>query len=205
MAMLCTAAGNKLLFSNENKPVKSWWPANVKKMFPNTNEANFSKETIRLRKVMSTFLKPDSIRKHIGVMDQVTKHHFDKHWSSLDQKQVIMFQSLAKKYTSALSCRLFLNIEDPQVIAKLEKPIRHINVGLVSLPLDLPGTNFNRAIRASKKMREEIESMVVKRKIDLMNLNLIDREQLANAPQDLMSSLIRKNESRANGDCKIKR
>ncbi|KAM5551625.1 beta-amyrin 28-monooxygenase [Rosa sericea] len=188
MAMLCTAAGNKFLFSNENKLVKSWWPANFKKMFPNTDKADFSKETIRMRKVMSTFLKPDAVRKHIGVMDQVTKHHFDKHWSSLDQKQVIMFHSLAKKYTLALSCRLFLNIEDPQVIAKLEKPIRHINAGLVSLPVDLPGTNFNRAIRASKKMKEEIESMVVQRKIDLMNLNLIDREQLANAPQDLMSS-----------------
>lgn len=72
------------------------------------------------------------------------------------------------------------------MIAKLEEPIRHISAGLVSLPVDLPGTNFNRAIRASKQIKKEIESMVVQRKIDLMNLNLIDPR----APQDLMSTLL---------------
>ncbi|XP_004293194.1 PREDICTED: beta-amyrin 28-oxidase-like [Fragaria vesca subsp. vesca] len=190
MAMLCTAAGNKFLFSNENKLVKTWWPAIFQKLFTDSTKLEYSKVTIHNRKAIFPFLKPDAVRKHIGVMDQVTKEHFGKHWSLQDQKQVIKFHSLVKKYTLALSSRLFLNLEDPQVIAKLQESIRHINEGLVSLPVDLPGTNFNRAIRASRKMKKEIDSMVAQRKNDLMNLNMIDREQLENAPQDLMSSFL---------------
>ncbi|KAL6126036.1 hypothetical protein ACLB2K_074087 [Fragaria x ananassa] len=198
MAMLRTAAGNKFQFSNENKLVKTWWPAIFQKLFTDSTKLEFSKVTIHIRKAIFPFLKPDAVRKHIGVMDQVTKDHFGKHWSLQDQKQVIKFHSLVKKYTLALSSRLFLNLEDPQVIAKLEESIRHINEGLVSLPIDLPGTNFNRAIRASRKMKKEIDSMVAQRKNDLMNLNMIDREQLENAPQDLMSSFLL--ETRSDGE-----
>jgi cytochrome P450 family 26 subfamily A len=125
-------------------------------------------------------------------MDQVTKHHFDTHWSPPApyqdrQKQVVVkVHSLATKYTFTSSCKLFLNTDDVQVIAKLEELVRHVSAGVISLPVDLPGTNFNRAIRASKQIRKEIESMVVQRKIDLMNRNLID----PSTTQDLMSSLL---------------
>ncbi|KAL6124341.1 hypothetical protein ACLB2K_076854 [Fragaria x ananassa] len=190
MAMLCTADGNKFLFSNENKLIKTWWPAIFAKLFADSKKVEYSQVTIRSRKAVFPFFKPDSVRRHIGVMDQVTKDHFGMHWSSQDQKQVIKFHSLAKKYTLALSCILFLNVQDPEVLAKLEESIRHINKGLVSLPVDLPGTNFNRAIRVSNTMKKEIEGMVVRRKKVLMNLKSIDGEQLANAPQDLMSSLL---------------
>ncbi|XP_004306780.1 PREDICTED: beta-amyrin 28-oxidase-like [Fragaria vesca subsp. vesca] len=184
MALLCSAAGNKFLFSNEKKLVKVWWPSSFQKILP-------ADEAYRIRKHMYAFVKPDAVRKHIAVMDQITKRHFDTHWSTkMDRKEAIMFHSLAKKYALALSCKLFLNLEDPEVLAELEKTIGTIHAGMVSLPIDLPGTNFNIAIKASKKMMKEIESMVVQRKIDLMNLNLTDPEQTADVPQDLMSSLL---------------
>lgn len=74
------------------------------------------------------------------------------------------------------------------MIAKLQEPIRHIASGFISMPIDLPGTNFSRAIRASKHIKKELESIVLQRKMDLMNLNLID--PCATAPRDRISSLL---------------
>ncbi|XP_004308257.1 PREDICTED: beta-amyrin 28-oxidase-like [Fragaria vesca subsp. vesca] len=176
MAVLCTAAGNKFLFSNENKLVKSWWPANFEKIFANSEKTDTTQESIRLRKVLSPFLKPDALHRYIGAMDEVTKQHLNMYWSCSssvdyvkeeDESVIIKVHPLAKKYTFTLACKLFLNIEDPKLVAKLEELIRHISSGFISLPINFPGTKFNRAIRASKQIKKEIEEMVKQRRIDL--------------------------------------
>ncbi|PRQ15793.1 putative cytochrome P450 [Rosa chinensis] len=211
MAVLCTAAGNKFLFSNENKLVKSWWPANIDTrdpllaqnlpwataqvaiyvatslidtVFASSNKTNTAEESIRHRKVLSPFLSPDSLRKYVGTMDTVTKRHLDLFWS--DQKQVKVL-ALTKMHTFTLVCKIFLNVEDLAVIAKLEEPIQHIAAGFISLPINLPGTAFNRAIQASKQVRKDLENMVKQRRIDL-DLSVAADED--NNNHDLMSKLL---------------
>jgi cytochrome P450 family 26 subfamily A len=178
VAVLCSAAGNKFLFSNENKLVRSWWPRSIETIFPNSEKTNSADASIRLRKVLSPFLSPDSLRKHLSIMDTVAKHHLDIFWSHQKQVKVL---SLTKKYTFVLVCKIFLNVEDPQVIAKLEEPMQHIAAGFISLPINLPGTAFNRAIRSAKQVKKEIEEIVRQRRIDL--------DQHA-ADQDLLSKLL---------------
>lgn len=183
MAVMCTAAGNKFLFLNENKLVKSWWPANFEMMFANSDKTDTFQESIRLRNVLAPYLKPDALHRYIGVMDEVTKQHLDMYWSLDDEKVIIKVHPLAKKYTFTLACRLLLNLEDPKLVGKLEEPIGLISSGFISLPIDLPGTKFNRAIRASKQLKKEIETMVKQRRIDLgLRLHLHD--------QDLLSRLV---------------
>ncbi|KAK9951032.1 hypothetical protein M0R45_006494 [Rubus argutus] len=178
VAVLCSAAGNKFLFSNENKLVRSWWPRNIETIFPNSQKTNSADASIRLRKVLSPFLSPDSLRKHLSIMDTVAKHHLDVFWSHKNQVKVL---SLTKKYTFVLVCKIFLNVEDPQVIAKIEEPMQHIAAGFISLPINLPGTAFNLAIRSAKQVKKEIEEIVRQRRIDL--------DQHA-ADQDLLSKLL---------------
>ena len=152
MAVLCTAAGNKFLFSNENKLVKSWWPANFEKIFANSEKTDTTQESIRLRKVLSPFLKPDALHRYIGAMDEVTKQHLNMYWSCSssvdyvkeeDESVIIKVHPLAKKYTFTLACKLFLNIEDPKLVAKLEELIRHISSGFnLNIQLSTDSSNL---------------------------------------------------------------
>ncbi|KAF2283534.1 hypothetical protein GH714_011883 [Hevea brasiliensis] len=48
----------------------------------------------------------------------------------------------------------------------IEKPFGHFSAGLLSLPIDLPGTNFRRAIKAAKELRKEFEVMIKRWKSD---------------------------------------
>ncbi|KAI3520479.1 hypothetical protein L1887_09928 [Cichorium endivia] len=50
-AVFCGSAGNKFLFSNENKLVQAWWPASVDKIFPSSNQTS-KIEAIKMRKML---------------------------------------------------------------------------------------------------------------------------------------------------------
>ncbi|XP_048330914.2 beta-amyrin 28-monooxygenase [Ziziphus jujuba] len=165
MVFFCTAEGNKFLFANENKLVKSWWPKTFEKIFAPSEKTTQGEETMRMRKVLSPFLKPDSLQKYIGVMDSETQKHLKTYW---DAKEVTVYP-LAKKYTFAVGCKLFLNIDNPETIAMLEEPIRHISSGFVSsFPVNIPGTKYHKAIQAAKKIRTDIKHLVAQRRRDIL-------------------------------------
>ncbi|KAL5560282.1 hypothetical protein UlMin_036493 [Ulmus minor] len=164
MVFLCSAEGNKFLFSNENKLVKSWWPKNVDTIFAKP-EKTTEEEAAKMRKTLSPLLKPNALRKYVAIMDLMSKKHIKTYWDGKDQVKV---QPLTKKYALALACRVLLNIEDQSIVEKFAESIGKISSGIISFPVNLPGTNFNRAIRASKQLKEEIEKLVVKIRIDLV-------------------------------------
>ncbi|XP_058228575.1 beta-amyrin 28-monooxygenase-like isoform X1 [Rhododendron vialii] len=165
MAILCTAEGNKFVFSNENKLVHSWWPQSVEKIFPHSkNGLTTKEESKKLREFLPAFLKPDSLRKYVGVMDQLAKKHLSRYW---DDREEVKVHCLMRKYTFTLGCKLLLNIDDRELIDRLEGPFSKITAGFISLPINVPGTKFNRAIRASRELHKDIKGMIKKRRIEL--------------------------------------
>ncbi|KAE8733367.1 Detected protein of confused Function [Hibiscus syriacus] len=126
MAIFCGAAGNKFLFSGQNKYVTSWWPDSIKKalMDPASVDNSSKEESTKLRAYLPPFLKPDP--------------------------------SFFKKYTFALACRLFMSVTDPDEIENFAKPFALATAGLISVPIDLPGTTFNRAVKAGRQIRQQL-------------------------------------------------
>ena len=114
--------------------------------------------------VLHEFMKPEALKQYVGIMDMMARKHIDMHWNS--HKEVKVYP-LSKKYTFALSCRLFLNIEDPKSVAKISDGFDRIMAGFFSLPVDIPGTTFNHAIKARINLHKEIGEIIRKRKKEL--------------------------------------
>ncbi|OMO78903.1 Cytochrome P450 [Corchorus olitorius] len=167
MAIFCGAAGNKFLFSGQNKYVTSWWPNSIKKalMDPSSVDNSSKEESTKLRAYLPPFLKPDSLQHYIPVMDIMAKEHLDQYWSPYDQVEVF---PLSKKYTFALACRLFMSVEDQDEIEKFAKPFALATAGLISVPIDLPGTTFNRAVKAGRQIRKELFALITKKKNEIL-------------------------------------
>ncbi|KAM7480827.1 hypothetical protein LguiB_005410 [Lonicera macranthoides] len=180
--VFCGAAGNKFLFSNENKLVQAWWPSSVDKIFPssNQNQSSSKEEAIKMRRMLPNFFKPEALRGYIGIMDQITERHFASGWDNKDE--VVVFP-LAKRFTFWLACRLFVSIEDPNHVDKFADPFDLLASGLISVPIDLPGTPFRRAIKASNYIRKELILIIKQRKIDLA-------EGKATPTQDILSHML---------------
>ncbi|CAK7345828.1 unnamed protein product [Dovyalis caffra] len=174
------AAGNKFLFSNENKLVVAWWPDSVNKIFPSSLQTSSKEEAKRMRKLLPQFLKPEALQRYIGIMDTIAQKHFASGWEN--KEQVVVFP-LAKNYTFWLACRLFVSLEDPTHIAKFSDPFELLASGIISIPIDLPGTPFNRAIKASNFIRTELVAIIRQRKKDLA-------EGKASATKDILSHML---------------
>ncbi|XP_050215909.1 beta-amyrin 28-monooxygenase-like [Mercurialis annua] len=179
-AVLCGSSGNKFLFSNENKLVQAWWPESVDKIFPSSLQSSSKEEAVILRKLLPQFLKPEALHRYIGIMDSIAESHFSSEWEN--KKEVIVFP-LAKKYTFWLACRLFLSLENPIHIAKLAEPFQVIASGIISIPIDLPGTPYRKAIKASKFVRRELVSIIKQRKTEMASGN-------ASNTQDILSHML---------------
>ncbi|KAL4035191.1 hypothetical protein IC575_003872 [Cucumis melo] len=179
-AIFCGPICNKFLFSNENKLVTPWWPDSVNKIFPSTTQTSSKEEAKKLKKLLPQFLKPEALQRYIGIMDELAERHFNSFWKN--REEVLVFP-LAKSFTFSLACRLFMSVEDEIHVERLSGPFEHIAAGIISMPIDLPGTPFNRAIKASKFIRKEVVAIVRQRKQDLA-------EGKALATQDILSHML---------------
>ncbi|KAL1820022.1 hypothetical protein ACET3Z_014891 [Daucus carota] len=166
--VMCGSDSNKFLFSNENKLVQAWWPSSVDKIFPFSKlQTSSNEEAIKMRKMLPNFLKPEALRQYVGIMDHITGKHFASEWENKDAVHVF---PLTKKLTFWLACRIFINVEDPGEVAGLAKHFDVLATGILSVPIDLPGTPFRRAIKASNQLRKELIKIINQRKIDCSRL-----------------------------------
>ena len=87
----------------------------------------------------------------------------EKNWQ-LNPDDLIQVFPLLKKYTFTLACQLFMNIKDHDEVSRLAYPFSLVSDGFVSIPINLLGPAFSRAMKAGKIIREELLSIIRKRK-----------------------------------------
>lgn len=81
VAILCGAAGNKFLFSNENKLVHVWWPTSVRRLLGPCLATSVGDEAKMMRKMMSYFVNPDAFMSlYSKTLHLVTQQHINTHW-----------------------------------------------------------------------------------------------------------------------------
>ncbi|KAL8482586.1 hypothetical protein ACS0TY_028668 [Phlomoides rotata] len=182
MAIFCGAQGNKFLFMNDNKLLTSWWPQSMKKalLFPEFIESNLKEVSALKRSFHHDILKPEALKQYIPVMDALAREHMDSDWKL---GSVVKVVPLSKKYTFELACKLFLSVVDPEEIKKLSDPFTLVTNGMFSVPIDLPGTAYNRAIKGGAMVREELMRIIKQRRKELIESN-------DNEGRDLLSKML---------------
>ncbi|CAL5441287.1 unnamed protein product [Camellia sinensis] len=173
MVFFCGPSANKFLFSNEIKHVATWWPRSFNKVFLSATPADPShtpdmiimEESKRFRHLILGFLKLEALQNYIEIMDSVAKRHIEEEWAPKIDNLVVAQQ--AKLYTFELACRILLRVTDPSKVAQFEDRFGNVLAGVMSLPLDFPGTALNRAIKNADFIRQDIVAIIKKRKMSL--------------------------------------
>ncbi|KVH91533.1 cytochrome P450 [Cynara cardunculus var. scolymus] len=78
---------------------------------------------------------------------------------------------------------LLLGVRDGTELEKLAKPFVEAAGGIIAIPINIPGTRFNRGVKASNQIREVINGIIAQRRKDLA-------DGTASPSQDLLSHMI---------------
>lgn len=90
---------------------------------------------------------------------------------------------ISSRFTFSIACHLFMSMEDPERVMKLEEPFNTVAIGVFSIPINFPGTRFNRAIKASRLLRKEVSAIMRRRKEEV-------KVGKASAEQDILSHML---------------
>ncbi|PRQ30627.1 putative cytochrome P450 [Rosa chinensis] len=171
VAVFCGPIGNKFIFSNEQKLVTAWRPHSLQKLMRSYQQSDQTsptptptlKPTQNETTVIRTpgFFKPEALARFLGVMDMTTKQQLKTHWEGKSKVQVY---PLSKIFTLALASRFFLGIEDYDCVTKLVQEFDDVSLGLHCIPLNFPGTIFNRASKGAAAIRKQIISIIKEKK-----------------------------------------
>nr|GMD57705.1 beta-amyrin 28-oxidase-like [Ipomoea batatas] len=193
MAVFCGAGGNKFLFSNENSLLTTWWPQSLTKPLLGPTDARNTVRKVALlnRSFIHEILKPENLKHYVPVMDSLAKEHIAQEWApfgevkELAKLREVKVYDLSKSYTFALACKLFLSIEGHDEVKRLSDPFILVTSGMFSLPLNLPGTAYNRAMKGGNMMRRQLLQVIKERKAEAMSSG-----KAADEGRDLLARLL---------------
>ncbi|KAK1371853.1 Beta-amyrin 28-oxidase [Heracleum sosnowskyi] len=171
MAVFCGPVGNKFIFANETKSLASWWPLSVRKamFFPEFVGSSTDDVSSLMFCSIRDILKPEALKQYIPVMDSMAREHVESQWAV---NEVVKVFPLSKKYTFGLGCRILMGVVDVELVTRLAKHFNLVTVGLISVPIDLPGTAYNKAIKGGKLVRAELMKIISERRKEMLENKL---------------------------------
>ncbi|KAH9300646.1 hypothetical protein KI387_012229, partial [Taxus chinensis] len=180
MAVFYSPAGNRFLFSNENKLVQTSWPSSLAKLFGNSILTKVGDEAKDLRKTLLTFLRPEALQNFVGRADTIIRDHLTRYWVG---KEEVKTFPLAKRCLFTVACALFVSLGEGPEQDELYDHFMDLINGMLQIPVDLPGTLYRKSRIGSNHIRRILQSVIDKRREDLAS-------GLASSDQDLLSYLL---------------
>ncbi|GLJ28364.1 hypothetical protein SUGI_0558120 [Cryptomeria japonica] len=174
-------AGNKFLLQNDYSIITNKKPITSSRIIGRKSLFELGVEDHkRMRGALMQFMKPEALQKFVGRMESVILEHFANCWEG---NESITVWPLMKKVTFHVASNLLFSLKDSKERERLGKELNTAVKGLQSLPLDFPGTAFNRALKARSHIYERLSLLLETRRKEIETGE-------ASPYQDLMSCML---------------
>ncbi|KAH8938768.1 hypothetical protein BDL97_16G102100 [Sphagnum fallax] len=175
--------GNKFLFANENKLLIQSWPSPIKNLLGQHSMANKSgEEHKQTRRIFTSFFSTDGLQSFVPRMEKMAKAHFVQFWEGKDQ---IMAFTTMKQFAFALAVDIFFSLTDGPEFQSLEHDIEIFLQGVISPPIDFPGTVYRNAKLSRERICRLLDTIICQRRKDM-------EEGKVSSHHDFLSVLINK-------------
>ncbi|XP_057797771.1 LOW QUALITY PROTEIN: cytochrome P450 716B1-like [Salvia miltiorrhiza] len=175
-------AHNKFIYSSDEQTLSNKQPPSVRRLLGERNLLEMSSEDHRrMRGAILSFLKPEALKQYVGKMDQEIRLHLAHHWH---HDHEISVMPLMKTLTFDMICTLLFGLERGERRETLVHLFQHVIDGMLTVPINLPFTRLNRAIRARSEAGAIIRALIREKREKL------EREEGTPDEQDLIISLL---------------
>ncbi|ESW13891.1 hypothetical protein PHAVU_008G235000 [Phaseolus vulgaris] len=174
-------AANKFVFSSDGNTIGNQQTQSIKRILGDRNLLELSGEDhSRVRGALVSFLKPESLKRYVGKMDEEVRNHLQMHWQGKQQVKVL---PLMKTLTFNIICSLLFGLERGKQRDQYLDPFQAMIEGMWSVPINVPFTRYNRSLRESARIQTMLKEIVHKKRIEL-------EQNAASTRQDLISCLL---------------
>ncbi|TYG48449.1 hypothetical protein ES288_D10G015100v1 [Gossypium darwinii] len=174
-------SANKFIFTCDGNVLGNHQPPSFKRICGERNmTALIGDDHKRVRGALVSFLKPEMLKQYVGKMDEEVRNHVEMHWHG---NQKVMVMPLMKTLTFNMMSSLIFGIGKGETRNNLIELLQHMMNGLMSLPINLPFTRFNRSLKASAQLRAFIKNLISERKAAL-------EQRVADTRKDLIACLL---------------
>jgi len=153
------ADANRFLLTNENQYFSINWPHSTKVLL---GPASLSLQTgdihQKRRKLLSQAFQPRALAGYITKMEEITQSYLHK-W---EQMGTLTWYPELRKYTFDVACKLLIGT-DAAADSHFGELFEEWCEGLFTIPLQLPWTKFDRALRCRQQLLAKIEEIVLQR------------------------------------------
>ncbi|KAI7755802.1 hypothetical protein M8C21_014926 [Ambrosia artemisiifolia] len=172
---------NKFMYTCEE--LTNTQPPSLSRLFGPKNIMELSgNDHKRVRTAVVSFLKVEVLKQYVTKVDEEILHHLQTHWHGKHEVQV---QPLIKTLTFDVICSLLFGIERGPQREKFLSLFHDMVKGLLSVPINLPFTKYNRAIIARKKLVPMLIHLIHEKREALKEHN-----QQGDPHKDLITSLL---------------
>lgn len=159
VVFFCGPLANKFIYSNESK-FHPCLPDSMSKAL----SLNLKSPSCKLFfEHLHNFLKLQTLQDYVPVMDAKTRQHMEEHWVP---NKVVKVNPLAREITFTLACNLLMSYKNSRELAEAFYTLAE---RVMSMPVNLPGTSYNMALKASKFLQAKLIALINKRKEDLLS------------------------------------
>ncbi|XP_057522094.1 cytochrome P450 85A1-like [Amaranthus tricolor] len=170
---------NRYILMNESKGLVPGYPQSMLDILGKCNIAAVHGSTHKyMRGALLSLINPTKIRDHIlPKIDDFMRSHLSN-W----QNHVIDIQDKTKEMAFLSSLKQIAGIESTSIAQEFMSEFFKLVVGTLSLPIDLPGTNYNRGFQARKAILNILAKLIEERRaskgkeVDMLNCLLKEEE-----------------------------
>ncbi|CAK7351121.1 unnamed protein product [Dovyalis caffra] len=172
-------AANKFVFTYDGNILANQQPSSIRRICGEKNILELSgHDHKRMRGALLSFLKPDVLRQYVSKMDKEIRKHFELHWRGKNKAMPSM-----KTLTFNVMSSLLIGIEQGAKRDVLLHLFDKIMEGILSVPINLPFTRFNRSLQARAKIRTILMDLIQEKRAAL-------EHGTAFPQQDLITTLL---------------
>ena len=159
--VLASPLGNKAAFSN----VHTSWPTSFIRIIGTESLiGHVGAHAIRIRNALVTFLRPESLERYTSRVDLILLRFIREH---LEGKSNVLLFPLMKKLMFSIACEVLVGRGDGKDQDMLLLPFDTMVKGMMQIPINIPGTRYNKSLAASDVIRKQLQVWIDERRRDM--------------------------------------
>ncbi|CAM8880979.1 unnamed protein product [Rhodiola kirilowii] len=152
---------NYFIFQQEGKLFQSWYPDTFTEIFGRQNVGSLHGFMYKyLKNMMLNLFGPESLKKMLPEVEQAARTKFDN-WCSKDSVEM-------KKATASLifdlTTKKLISYDSNSSPEDFKENFSAFMQGLISFPLNIPGTAYNKCLKGRKKAMKMLKGLLQERR-----------------------------------------